>query len=592
MSEARLALLVALIAALCAAPSLRNGFVYDDVPAVEQDTRLGDPGLHLLAVPYWRDTMRDRLYRPVTTVSFALDRAAGGGSTVPFHLTNILLNALVSALVFLLAHRLLQHAAAAFVAAAWFALHPVHVEAVANVVGRSELLAAAGYLVAVLAWLAGPRLALLVLAGAAIAFGAKEHALTLPAALLLCAAWRAWIARQPFAAVFRAQALTWVAVLVMAAGFLAARAAVAGSAFGGGSVGAGLEGLDLPGRFLVMTPALLVWARLLIIPLRLSADYSPAHFEPAATWGTAHILAIGLAIACVIAAWKLRRSAPVLVFALAWLAVTASVAFNVVVPTGVMLAERTLYLPSAGAALAVGVVWTMLPRGRALWPATAVVLALLAARAVERAGVWRNQDRFYEALVRDAPRSYRALWAQGDRAFRSGRAAEGERLYRRAVETWPDPAVMQELGERYAAAGALAPAERWFMLAWQADTLRFDAALQAVVLRQRLGRADSAAVLGERALARFPEAATLLVATSDAWFTLGRPARALSLRRRAVFAAPHTWQYQHIAAEGALRAGRCDEARWRARDAARRAPAEAAARELLDRLERLSCSSA
>ena len=109
----------------------------------------------------------------------------------------MLLHLGVVALVLALASLVLT-AAGAVVAALWFAVQPVHVEVVANVVGRAELLAAAGYLVAVLAYLRigddaadAPRgarsvaLVLAVLAGAAVAFGAKEHALTLPAVLVL-----------------------------------------------------------------------------------------------------------------------------------------------------------------------------------------------------------------------------------------------------------------------------------------------------------------------------------------------------------------------------------------------------------------------
>lgn len=598
-------LLLAAIALACSAPSLRNGFVYDDVPAVQEDERLASPGWHLLAASYWGPEIRDRLYRPLTTASFGLDHALGGGRPFVFHLTNVLLNLVVVLLVFALARHLLGHLAAAFVAALWFAVHPVHVEVVANVVGRSELIAAAGYLAAVLAWLkeseaaatapGGPRRALLaagVLLGAAIAFGGKEHALTLPAALLLCDGWRSRTRGERFALVFRRHAVTWLGVVAIAMGFLAARAALIGTAFGGGSVGAGIDGLGVADRALVMTPALLVWTRLLLFPLHLSADYSPDQFVPAAIFGLRHALALVLLAALTAGAWLLRRRAPALLFALLWMIITASVAANIVVPTGVMLAERTLYLPSAGAAVAAGALWLMLPRGRALWPVTAAVLTLLAARSVSRAAVWRDDESFYQALVRDAPDSYRSHWAIGARAFQANRMAEGERAYLRAIRIYPrDGAVMQELGERYWSATAWEPAERWLTMAWRADSLRFDAAVQAVLLRLRLGRPDSAAALGEETLRRFPDAPTILMATSDAWFTLGRPARALSLRRRAVFAAPGVWQYQHVAAEGAQRAGRCDEARWRADRARRMAPEETAPRELVARLEAGECAS-
>ncbi len=592
---------VVLAVALAASvTSLRNGFVYDDVAAVAQDARihsLRHPS-GLFAMSYWKDDVRDRIYRPITTASFAVDWAAGGGSPLSFHVTNVALHLVVCMLVFALARRVLGDGAAALVAALWFAVHPVHVEVVANVVGRSELLAAAGYLGAVLAYAAegeaattrpaGPRRALLsvlVLGCAAIAYGGKEHALTLPAALILADAWAG--RHDGFSGFRRAlarHAITWAGALAVALGYLGARHAVLGTTFGGGSVGAGLESLGAAGRAVVMAPAALVWTRLLAVPLHLSADYSPAHFVPQATLTLAHAAGVALVAGVLFAAWTLRRRAPALTFGVVWLLVTAAIAANAIFPTGVLLAERVLYLPSVGVALALGALWREL-RGRAVWPATAVVLALLAARTLARVPVWRDPERFYSALVRDAPDSYRSHWATGARAFERGRAREGEIEILNAIRIYPgDGVLLQELGEHYAAARMWAPADRFLTVAWRVDSLRTDAAILAVLARIRLGRPDSALALGLEALRRFPGAPALLLATSDAYLALGRPVLALTYRRRIAYVSPRTWQYQYVAAEGAARAGRCDEARLRATRAAALSPAEAAPRTLLERI--------
>ena len=592
--------LVLAVALAASVTSLRNGFVYDDMAAVAQDARihsLRHPS-GLLAMSYWKDDVRDRIYRPITTASFALDWAAGGGSPLAFHVTNVALHLVVCMLVFALARRVLGDGAAALVAALWFAVHPIHVEVVANVVGRSELLAAAGYLGAVLAYAAegeaalsrpaGPRRALLsvlVLACATIAYGGKEHALTLPAALLLADAWAG--RHDGLIGVRRAlarHAITWAGALAVAIGYLGARHAVLGTTFGGGSVGAGLENLGVAGRAVVMAPAMLVWARLLVAPLYLSADYLPDHFVPQATLTLAHAAGVALVAAVLFAAWTLRRRAPALTFGVAWLLVTGAIAANVVFPTGVLLAERVLYLPSVGVALALGALWREL-RGRAVWPVTAVVLALLAARSLARVPVWRDVERFYAALVHDAPDSYRSHWASGARAFERGHPREGEIEMLNAIRIYPgDGALLQELGEHYATARLWAPADRFLTVAWRVDSLRADAAIQAVLARIRLGRPDSALALGLEALRRFPSAPALLLATSDAYLALDRPVLALTYRRRIAYVSPRTWQYQYVAAEGAARAGRCDEARLRAARAEALAPGESAPRAFLDRI--------
>jgi protein O-mannosyl-transferase len=96
--------------------------------------------------PYWpAGTSLDRLYRPVTLASFRLNALVIGGTPQPwaFHAVNLVLHAVVSAAVALLAARATGSPIAAFLAGGLFATAPVHTEAVVTAYGRSELLAAA-----------------------------------------------------------------------------------------------------------------------------------------------------------------------------------------------------------------------------------------------------------------------------------------------------------------------------------------------------------------------------------------------------------------------------------------------------------------
>ena len=154
--------------------------------------------------------------------------------------------------------------------------------------------------------------------------------------------------------------------------------------FGGGAVALGLEGRSLLERILIMAPAVLVWLRWIVWPLHLSADYLPDVFVPNARLGLAQLAGFAVLGLAAWAAWAARRRQPGITVGIVFGAVTASVASNVVVPTGVLLAERLAYLPSVGAAIVVGALWEALPRSRYLWPATAGLLALLAARTLLR----------------------------------------------------------------------------------------------------------------------------------------------------------------------------------------------------------------
>jgi hypothetical protein len=142
--------IVALAAAAVYARSVGFAFVYDDIWVVLNNTLLHSPSRwpQILATP-WQP---HGLYRPLTSLTFAFDWALGGGAPGRFHLVNLLLHAAASALVYALASRWLPRPGA-LAAGLLFALHPVHVEAVANVVGRAELLATLCTLAAALLYL-------------------------------------------------------------------------------------------------------------------------------------------------------------------------------------------------------------------------------------------------------------------------------------------------------------------------------------------------------------------------------------------------------------------------------------------------------
>ena len=606
--------------------SVANGFVFDDVRVVQQDQRVHSLRRlpELLSGPYWTKDYGNSAYRPATSASFALDWAAGSGRPAVFHATNVLLHLAVVALVLALASLVLTPAggvaeaaeqdraggateargatagpAGAIIGALWFAVQPVHVEAVANVVGRAELLAAAGYLVAVLAYvrvgdesvdgMRGVRiggLVLAALAGAAVAFGAKEHALTLPAMLVLTDTWRARARGEALRARIGRQALLLGAVLALALGFLAARAHAVGGSFATGVAAPGLEGSTAWGRVLIMAPAALVWLEWMIFPLHLSADYLPNEFVPRAVIGGPQIAGFLAIAVLLVAAYRARKRAPGIAVGVVWMCVTAAVAANIVFPTGVILGERLAYLPSVGAALVAGALWELLPPHRLRWAVTVVVLGLLAARSLARVPVWHDEQRFLAALVRDAPDSYRTHWGLGAEAFQRGAFAAGEREMQAAIRIAPDDAALvQELGERYLEAGVFAPAARYLAASYRIDTLRSDAAVRAAFAWLKAGRPDSAAAIGSAALRRVPDAPALLTTTGEAYLETDRPRDALALARRLIWLAPGVWQYQQSAGYAAARCGRCDEARARLERAVRLAPAEAGPGGLLRRLD-------
>lgn len=91
-------------------------------------------------------------YRPLCVLTFRLNHWLGGFRPRSFHLTNVLLHVLNTALVLRVARVLLPRSSAS-VAAMLFSTHPIHTEAVSGVVGRADLLACLFYLLSFLAYM-------------------------------------------------------------------------------------------------------------------------------------------------------------------------------------------------------------------------------------------------------------------------------------------------------------------------------------------------------------------------------------------------------------------------------------------------------
>ena len=123
-------------------PVYRATFVYDDADFVVGNPLLTAPRLDVAAVfttAYPPQHPEQKLYRPLVTLSYALDKAMWGAPG-GFHVTNVLWHLAVVAMLVLLLRQLGTPATGALLAAAaWLAWHPLTTEAVAWVAGRAEL---------------------------------------------------------------------------------------------------------------------------------------------------------------------------------------------------------------------------------------------------------------------------------------------------------------------------------------------------------------------------------------------------------------------------------------------------------------------
>ncbi len=462
--------MVAVVALLVTASGIGNDFAFDDVEVIAEDAALHSltTAPHRAFAPY----LGGQMLRPVPLMGFAIQWAVGDGSPLVFRVVSLALYAMVSALVFVLCRRAGASPRAALAGGLLFAVHPVHSEVTANGVGQLELLTAATVLGAALWYLrarATPdwrrhdtlMIALLFL----VATHTKESGYVLPgllvsAELLVVVDPRPWRDRL---ASLREPALVLLAVLL---GSLAVRSHVLGE-IGGGLAHASLAGLGLGERAVVFLGLAPEWFRLLAWPAGLQAEYGPPALDPGGPLGAIHAVGMALILSlvvCVILTW---RRAPLIALGTAWIGIAMAPVANLLFPTGILLAERTLFLPSVGLALAVaGLAKAVQPKLadrpaiRAIAMGTAILVLLAAGwRTAIRQPEWRDSYTVLEETVRVSPETYRAHLLLGREQRRRGELPDAEASFFRAGSLWfRDSRPFEELGQMLRARGECAAA--------------------------------------------------------------------------------------------------------------------------------------
>lgn len=351
---------------------------------------------------YWGERHGDGLYRPVALVAVGTERVAFGLNPIPYHLVSLALHAMCSVLVWLILRRLVSEPAA-FTVALLFAAHPVHAESVITAYGQADLLAATFGLLAVHRFLAARGMlgTLLLLF---LAMCCKESAIVVPALMVLVrgllpdrrsAAVADWFQRRDWLLLIPAATYLMLRWLALDSLFVPPESTVA-------------YGYRLPGRIKLIVVAIAHCIRLSILPWGQAVYYG--HLRESLIGmpvSEAETLVIAL-MACVVYARLFGRTASLL--AMGWFAI-AVLPVAQLVPIGVVVAERTLYLAIVGPVVLVGMALAALYARGPRWlgiGATAAVLAIYMGLSIRVAYRWRNEEALWRSTVEDHPRSPRA----------------------------------------------------------------------------------------------------------------------------------------------------------------------------------------
>jgi hypothetical protein len=339
------------------------------------------------------------LYRPLTILSYAVDWQLAGGRPWLFHLMNSLWHGLAAVLVMLVVARWLSEPAA-FAAGLIFALHPVHVEAVAGIVGRADVLTAVGMLGAVVSARRGwwP----VAVACAVMAMLSKEHGVAAGILVLI----DDWL-RPPGAR--RYPVGLYAALALVTLGFLAIWVKIGGAATV--DVAPTFIGVGAGERLALALPAVVRAAWLLVWPIELSADYGPQVIPVRAGVSLAAVAGAAVVVGVLTLGLWGRRRWPALSFAALTTAVCCLPTSNLLFASGIVLAERNLYAAVMLVAVAAGYAVAF---GGARWGplrtsiAVAALALALAAGSLARLPAWRDNRSFLLTLLGDHPESYHA----------------------------------------------------------------------------------------------------------------------------------------------------------------------------------------
>jgi hypothetical protein len=412
--------------------ALWNRFAWDDTfIIVHNDLVQSASGWwRAFAQPYWPPAIGGGMYRPLTLATYVLDWHVGGAAL--FHAVNVVWHAAASLFVALLARRWAGEAAA-LIAGVVFAVHPVHVEAVANVVGRAELMATTFTLLAVYAAVERQSVAWSTVCWI-LGLLSKETAVVAPA--LIAAVWL--LDRDRPAPPPRRLALfvgCWIAAAVA---YAVVRELVLSPYPGTLATAPVFWGQSPVAVRLTAFAALADVARLLVFPLTLRADYSPNERTIVSTpldwrlWvGLLCLVSWGLLLWL---AWRRRRAGEAV--GLAWIALAYALVANLLFPIGVLMAERTLYLPSAGLAVAAGGLARAV-RARPLTLLVAAVALLGGGLTALRVPVWRSDFRVTLSVLEDAPASYVGPMRMAAVYLEEGKTAEALDAARVAASICP-----------------------------------------------------------------------------------------------------------------------------------------------------------
>ena len=428
-----------------------NNFVFDDHSIVDQNYSIRNPANipHFFISSYWPRSMggdEKGLYRPVVVTSFAIDYFIWKLKPIGYHITNYIFHSLNAILVFLLFSTIFKKATSleddrycfpAIAASLIFLVHPVHIEAVSGIVGRAEIFSAFFLMASLLLYIKGERIRnyYISLCLFMLALLSKETAIVLPVFIILYDVFYNQPVKQDKVKGLIKRAPYYYGYIIVMVLYIAVRISVlSGISPKGSSKVFYLKSLST--KVYTMAVVFSEYLKLMFYPIGLSPEKRdfPMFNDLLNIKVIIGLFLIGLVVYLVVFLIKKNRD---IAYSLLWFLVALFPVSNII-PIGILIADRLLYLPSVGFSFLMAMPFFIVGKKSKSVLVLVLLAVLFSAITIKRSFDWKDDITLWEHTVKRFPDNYVARNSLGALYYLSGNYDRSIDEYKEALTSKPD----------------------------------------------------------------------------------------------------------------------------------------------------------
>jgi Flp pilus assembly protein TadD len=548
--------------------TLGHGFINFDDPLYVSGNSQIQSGLSWQNMLWALTHVHSHNWHPLTTISHMLDCQLFGLKPGAHHAMNLLLHSVNAVLLFVLLATATQRIWSSAFVAAIFAIHPLHVQSVAWIAERKDVLSGLFFVLTLLAYLhyaRKPALGRYLLVSILFAGGllAKPMLVTMPVILLLLDYWP--LERSQSSEATGQERFTLVRLVAekIPLFLLSLGSAVATLIAQRGGIVATAE-LPLTWRIPNAISACVIYLRQTIWPAKLALFYPhPGDLPIDETLG-----AIAILVLISTTVFIFRRRAPYLITGWFWYLVMLAPVIGLIQVGAQAHADRYMYLPQIG--LCIAITWAAVDllrrfpfRGELLGVVAPALVVLFGWRAWIETTYWHDTERLWDRTFAVTGQNDLAHFAMGEFFLNADRLDEAISQFQVVLARHPnDPDANFQLGSAHMKKGELALAAHDFGATLKAEPSNPQAETNLANVLLAQGRLDEALSHYRNVVAREPRSAEAHYNLAVGLHRQGRLGEAIVHYKEALRIDPNYPDAEYFLGEALLQNGQADEAKF------------------------------